>query len=218
VREESIFHTAEQDGFLALSLRQISRECLIQRARRTFSKVSLTQLRPKNQIEARTGTLSSRFGQNNFPFHTDFAFCPIPPRFIILLNETSRTFKSSTNISRFSSCSDDLKKQLMMSNWMHSRGVGEIQVAGRFWFQNRLINRWDTNALRPTNEHADALVRPIDSALARHQIPCEWRPHSAILIDNWACAHSRDAIVDVEDRLNRELLRIEVWDYAGVDI
>lgn len=77
-------------------------------------------------------------------------------------------------------------------------------------FPGHVVLRLDPRVMRPAHDSSKAARQVLVEALDSAQIArIEWRPGHALVIDNWACAHMRDA-VQVGDLENRVLERVLV--------
>jgi hypothetical protein len=90
---------------------------LIRSLRRLQFAVSKTLLRISHASDARPNTLSAKHAAAAFPFHTDFAFRALPPRFILLLNASGLDFKRPTLIARIAMLAPQLQNLVRNSRW-----------------------------------------------------------------------------------------------------
>jgi hypothetical protein len=183
-------------------------------ARRQFA-ASSTSLRIKAISNARPNTLSAKYGTDSFPFHTDFAFCPLPPRYILLTNTTETRFQRPTLVApmlRLPSC---LRSLMQASMWKLIRAQKHYLVSGSLVQGAEVIRRWDCDFLTPANREAEQARRLVPEAMNGLAIPIEWGGQTAVLVDNWSCAHARgEPRADTPSELTRVLTRYEFWRYA----
>jgi L-asparagine oxygenase len=179
----------------------------------------VTELKMRTLASAKPNSLSERYGCGSFPFHTDFAFRAIPPRFILLSNETNIHFERQTYISRFIDLPSAMLDLLLKSSWRLLSSGHHYLVQSSFVLDRERGLRWDRDFLNPANAEALEATRVLNSAMLGRSSQVDWRPSSAVLIDNWRCAHARGGQLetDIYDA-NRKLTRTEFWTHARMVI
>jgi hypothetical protein len=186
-------------------------QCL---ARRQFAATS-TSLHIKAISNARPNTLSAKYGTASFPFHTDFAFCALPPRYILLTNTTEATFQRPTLVAPIPRLQSRFRSLMQASMWKLRRVQKHYLVNGSFVQNAEVIWRWDCDFLKPANREAEVAYRLVPEAMNGLAVPIEWAGQTAVLIDNWCCAHARgEPRADTPSELTRVLTRYEFWRYA----
>lgn len=208
-----VLATVARHGFCQLPNTQGTLDKTVSFLRRRGFAVTNTHLRVKPKSASRPGTLSAKYGTSGFPFHTDFAFSAIPPRFILLSNETSDWSERTTLITPIERLEPSSRSLVRNSTWRLLRSPRSYLVSGCFTQGGQVIWRWDCDFLEPANEAAEEASRLVPRGLVSLAEAVDWQPRSAVLIDNWACTHARD---DVETCLDetRVLTRYEFWRYA----
>lgn len=181
-----------------------------------IGSVTSTSLSIKSEEEAKPNTLSAKFGAGKFPHHTDFAFRPYPPRIIVLINETNQTYKRPTAITRFVDLPTQMLELHARTMWNLKTKAGSFVVGGVTAIGSHTIRRWDVQFLTPHNWAAHLAVEKLRVAFPTLEKLHEWEAHSAILIDNWNCTHSRGENQQGDDQ-HRRLVRLEAWHHAGMD-
>jgi hypothetical protein len=185
---------------------------LIQALRRLQFVVSSTSLQIKQVSNARPNTLSAKHGAGAFPFHTDFAFRPMPARYILLLNPTGSNFQRPTLIARLDKLAPALQQIIQNSIWKLVAPQKHFLVSGRFIRNDQIVWRWDCDFLAPVNSDAFEARRCVPDALSEIAEQIVWGRQDAVLIDNWYCAHARgEAKSNDQNEPNRALLRYEFW-------
>lgn len=191
---------------------------ILRSLRRDIGHVTRSELSVKSTEEARKNTLSHLHGKGRFPHHTDFAFRAMPPRVIVLVNDSSEDFERPTLVASAASVSDGLRLAWEKSFWTLATREGSFVVSGRFRQGANEGYRWDRDFLRPANFHAERCVRELPNELMLGEVACSWKPNTALLIDNWNCTHGRGALpLGGDDTGQRVLTRYEVWQHAGLD-
>lgn len=172
------------------------------------------KLTPKEKKEFNKNTYSSIFGLGEFPYHTDLAHLPTPPKYLLL-----RCLKGAKDVKTKILESKSIIKEYDFSKLKRSIFKSRDKLNSRILlplpliFENEFI-RWDSVFLQPANKNAEDFQEWMSIAL--------WdgieKPHSlsvigdALLINNWKILHSRSSVSE-EDR-TRVIERIylsEIW-------
>jgi L-asparagine oxygenase len=170
----------------------------------------LAELKPEPFHKARTSSMTSRFGLHSFPLHTDGAFYPIPPRFVILRCERDSVGGRPTIIlDSHTFLTDGLRDQLRTHLWqVHVRPAFYCSLLQEA--EGSLCLRWDPNILRPAHRSAKSTTNDFHNALATSSaISINWEPTLTLVMDNWRLLHARadrPEGVDHEDRLLQRVL------------
>lgn len=173
---------------------------LLQRLGRLGSSQSL---RPMSRDSAKAHTLSGEHGLDAFPWHTDGAVAPYPPRFVALLAYA----KSSTATEIVDLESHEGAASAMLRLVLATKA--DTGRRPRYFSAVEVVNgrrrfRWDPDKLEVCHPGADpGLVDLLpDSAIG-------WGNGELIILDNWRCLHRRQAVGDPE---SRELQRTYVYE------
>lgn len=213
----SIINEASATGFASFQATASDLQILVRFLRRIGS-VTETDLTIKPQSEARVNTLSHRYGASEFPFHTDFAFRPRPPRYIVLCNEGHESARE-TLISNIDQLPIQIVENLTKSTWHLRRQSRSFELGGTLLIDQQRAFRWDNDFLEPANDHALSCLEEVPRLLSSQQRRISWTiPNTVVIIDNWLCAHARGPSASRRDDHTRKLKRLEVWQYAGVDV
>jgi hypothetical protein len=210
-----LFATVARDGFAKIALAEIGLTEIIQSLRQRHYTVTSTSLKVKDTSNARPNTLSAKYGLGGFPFHSDFAFCARPPRYILLLNETDERFRRPTLVAKIEKLEAEYQLLIRNSIWTLLRLQKYYLVSGRFVQNGQTLWRWDCDFLTPANDAADKARRVVPGAMNEVAEAVDWDQQSAVLIDNWKCAHARGEFGSQRDT-TRTLTRYEFWAYAGM--
>ena len=157
---------------------------------------------------ARAGSKSSFRGLNAFPPHTDEAFRPIPPRYIMLRLLSGKS-QSATELFEIENSEIDkrLLSDLSCGLWA-CRGAQAPHISSVC--ENDRI-RWDEDCMRPLDSLAKrAHVEFRMCLLSLAKIRFTWTTSSSVLlIDNWRTLHGRE-LVPVCERRQIERLYVEM--------
>jgi hypothetical protein len=185
----------EKDGWYAwkrnesendVSLKDLSRELCI-------NKIESTYLLAKTPDAARPNTLSSRYGMNVFPVHTDYVLRDVPPNYIVLCAAKIRTVR--TNLFNPFDVESVLGYNLLSSAIFKVVG-GKCHYYIRFLdsIKGRHIFRYNPAVMIPANKQANQ----VDEFIRFHLgffTSIDWEVASRVIINNWCIMHSRDAIL-----------------------
>ena len=211
-----IFETARECGFASFDLERISIKAALDFLKRNGLLITTTSLsiNTSTQHQSPVTTLSGLYGDGCFPYHSDYSFVVVPPRFIILTNESSRCFARRTFIATFESIPQDIITILQAAQWLLTSRHGAFLLSSIQLTSLGTIFRWDTDFLTPYNQAARQSILFLPSYFERVKDVFEWQQRSALLIDNWRCVHARGGMVSGDDDMIRHLNRYEVWTHA----
>ena len=156
--------------YATLNLKDASVADLMRAARRRIGSVTNTKLTVPDASERPQNTLSGRYGNAAFPHHTDFAFCPLPPRLIILINQSHKGFERPTTVCRIRSIDKDIGRPHARSLWVLRRRSGCFTIAGRMKIGCEFVHRWDRDSLQPCRPIAGQLLTTFPEALRSTEI------------------------------------------------
>lgn len=176
-------------------------------------KVLCQRLLPRTAEAARPNSLSSRYGLDAFPFHTDFATAEIPPRLILLAATRPRRaktllFDTDGLIENFGY--EHLKRCIFLQKDRKSRYCRLLTTSN-----GKLRFIYNHDIMIPYNSEAREVENYITSGIGRvHSI--DWSECRFALIDNWNVFHAREAC-KAKDSVG--LLRFAIWgDFHDVDV
>lgn len=179
-------------------------------------KVTYNELRVVQRDEALPGSMSSLTGAGAQPMHTDGAFMPEPPRYLVFYCFNQGTAGRTTRVSVL----DPFKTRTPLPAWLRDMSWIALPNA-RTGFHCPVIDsvgnvervRYDPlcmKALRGCGgKMADVLPALEGSAIAS---TIEWEPRSLLVLDNWRCLHARSVAIRHDDEDNRLLGR---WTVGG---
>lgn len=209
-------HVASR-GYARICEGEAAVQAVVKRLRRNHFSTTSSTLGVKGPDDARNNTLSKKHGLDAFPFHTDYAFRAIPPRYILLTNKSEISVARPTYIADLRGLPEDVLQQIRCSVWTLRTRRGHFLVNSCFQFQGKPVWRWDCDFLAPANNNA---LRAIDAAPRAMQAMAReirWKPNEAALIDNWRCVHARGQEPHPTGDIGRVLIRTEFWCHARMD-
>ena len=150
-------------------------------------------IRPQPERASPPNTLSSRYGLASFPFHTDAAYWPNPPRFVILRCVDPGEGNRCTLLT-------DTYTWLTKGDWdVLTRAV--CMIAGRRPFlatiaahnsKENFIIRYDSDCMKPTSECAHQALTLVSEGSARAPTTeVHWRGGDLLIVDNHRLLHAR---------------------------
>lgn len=165
-------------------------------------------IQPQVAHSANKNTLSSRYGTNAFPFHTDTAHWDQPARYLVLYCVDPGEGKRSTLLQ------DSRSWQLNDNEWeLACRALWKTaHVRPRLCMlascsEGRLTIRYDMDCMRPMTTEARELGALIELQIKQgDQTQINWEPECLLVIDNRRMVHARGKANRVDE--NRMLKRI----------
>lgn len=144
----------------------------------------MSLLKAKTTDEAKPNTLSSRYGMEQFPLHSDFVLDNQPPQFLFFSAPRPRAFGTTILDSR--TLPQEMRSQaIFLVNQPHHRRYVRFEVSTN---GNPLV-RYNAAFFRPANEAAKALVSMLNTRESTQVI--DWNEFSMVIIDNWRLLHGR---------------------------
>lgn len=170
----------------------------------------IKRLRVISSREARPNTLSWKFGESGFPFHTDTAFWPRPARLVLLRGVGGDLRRPTVIIPFMSAIPLALASKVRQTAWLCGTGPHTFYTTMQFEHDGSAGFRYDPNCMVPANKAAreiDEHLRPECSELKGELI--EWRPNRVAIIPNWSYLHGRGTTDHVD--FDRILERIYIY-------
>ena len=164
---------------------------------------------PQSRSVASPNTLSSRYGVDSFPFHTDGSHWAIPPQFLALYcsnpgNGNRATYLIDTDSWLLLQKEIDL---LISSVWI--TGFQRPRLCGLAVKNgNRMQIRYDPACVRTYSSSAKRAERIIVEKVGSSiPIVVTWYKRDLLILDNWRILHARgDAIAEDSDRIIQRVL------------
>jgi alpha-ketoglutarate-dependent taurine dioxygenase len=168
-------------------------------------------LEVKETEEAFTRSLSKVFGRGRFPFHTDMAHIPVPPKYVLLrsigIDNSRKTFVMQVG-------EDALQNRwitaLENDLWFVDGGRESFftPIINTSIVRNRRVFRYDEEVMRPADRLDGESVRAMEQ-IKNHLPYVEFvlKTKECLIIDNWQTLHGRGAEPPKSDRDTRKLER-----------
>ena len=159
------------------------------------TQVKFRDLIPYDRASAPRNSMSSITGKDKQPFHTDAAFDPQPPRYVVLYCLDPGEADCPTNLlsvdlaSKDVACDSRLRRQF----WIFRGGGNSSFYAPILEIvdgQYRL--RFDPLCMRPASQ--DQITKMQVEALLKENSRSAsvwWKRGDLLIIDNWRCLHAR---------------------------
>lgn len=169
-------------------------------------------LQPYTTGTAPENSMSSIIGTNRQPMHTDCAYFPLPPRYLILRcvspgESECPTFVWVVDWNRINArrCAE-----MFRPGWV-VRGGGYrkpfyVSVVNHSWNGEQFM-RFDPCCMTPPQSgDVMAVTRALEADSCSYEF--KWQPGSILIVDNWRCLHARGAGSDLAPgrRLERWLI------------
>lgn len=168
---------------------------------------AIDHLRPTQHKNAHPRSLSARYDLGEFPWHTDGAHWPTPPRYIVLAC-VEATEKSAKTIIRDAHSSQALNSEAArIALFRVSNGGNSFYATATSPLQN--YYRFDPGCMSPVDVTAQQLQDAIEKENTDSTASIQWSPRLISIIDNWRCLHRR---TNAKYDTTRHLLRATVME------
>jgi len=162
--------------------------------------------------KARPGTLSASYGDAGFPFHSDFAHRPVPPRYV-LLRSPYRSSRPTLVLRAAHAISRIGDSGLRRGVWRVTKTAQPFACSVLFIAGDEEGFRFDQDCMVPLTRTAfdcDRELRRLlnGGAMADHGASVSWVPGRVVILDNWRVLHARGSRPDDETDGDRMLERI----------
>jgi alpha-ketoglutarate-dependent taurine dioxygenase len=167
------------------------------------------RLVPTASGDARSRSLSARFGMGAFPFHTDTAHWPMPCRYVVLACLAASSDSPQTMLANVdeAKCETDVRGALCTEPFLVQNGKRSFYATIRNARPSLL--RVDSACMHATRPAGATQLEGLSSgSLLSACTGVTWEPGLMIAIDNWTTLHSRGAVRAIRDC--RVLLRAYV--------
>lgn len=151
---------------------------------------------PRSQEAARPNTLSSRYGKEAFPMHTDFVLRPRPAKYILLVCPIPRDARTI------------IYESFVLWDEFYEKAARSLFLVqgGKSSFVSRLVERegaqklirYNPAIMRPLNHEAIDMENHLHNDIGQ-RIFVDWSCSGAAIIDNWRCLHGREALANGSD-------------------
>ncbi len=205
----SITHQLEKDGWAVVNqysgdLIHLVEDICVQ-LELNISFHNFKKLVPRNNNDVGHFSLSSAYGLNEFPLHTDGAEYNIPPRFLVL-----RALSNSPTRTSFAD-SNSIKDDLIQFNTRWSvktkDGIIRTNLYERHPKYNIDFIRFNRLSMKCDEGNRIEVYKTIDKLLINY---IKWAKYKTVIIDNWRILHGREAVVE-NNYGNRVIERLQVF-------
>lgn len=181
------------------------------------SRPQLSRLTPIASDVAAPNTASESYGTGRFPYHTDLAQWPKPPRYLIMGNAAgSSTVPTLLVDFQNLTLQAELDQKVWQALWKITKTKRPFVCGMTLTGSTTPGIRWDTNVMEPLNAPAQELTNQLTQTLEDEAIPNEiqfyWnKPGTVLVLDNWRMLHARPAVP--ESQKSRTLYRVFATEY-----
>lgn len=167
-------------------------------------------LEARSQHFSRAGTFSAMYGTAAFPWHSDGAHWPLPPRYLALCAVGpavgSTLIVSSTRL--LEAIPAPARRRVGHATWSTKTRRGSFYSSIISQRNGRTLYRYDPLCMVPRNRDA-ILVREAISAVGPDiaDVRHDWRGGEMLIVDNWTHLHARSAVTS-----GRRMRRVYVND------
>ncbi|MCA3696453.1 hypothetical protein [Aquidulcibacter sp.] len=156
---------------------------------------------PKPKSIARPNTLSSRFGLDRFPLHTDNVLLDVPPKYLVFVAPSPREVATLIWDSFTLPAPSRQRAIFLLQGQTQQKYVRLEQphIASS-------IVRFNACLMTPQNREAEDAVKLIE--VGDGSVSIDWLSYKTVVIDNWRIFHGRDAGRSLDQR---KLHRISAW-------
>lgn len=150
-----------------------------------IKRMRVDRISATTQKMARSNTLSSRYGMDAFPLHSDCALLTDPPHYLVLTATRPRAF-GTTIWDSWQLPATVASQAVFLINQPKDRRYARFQVGSR----PTGYVRYNAAFFQPMNEAARTIERIISENV--HLTTIDWRQSSVAIIDNWRMLHGRE--------------------------
>jgi L-asparagine oxygenase len=172
--------------------------------------VPYRRIRPQSVKSATPNTLSSRYGEGRFPFHTDAAHWRVPPTFVLLYCESPGAGGRPTELIDTSSWQLNPKTRIALTSgvWRAAHKSPHLcSVAEES--EGMLHFRYDSACMTPLGSVSCRLKEEIERQIQTSSVTrLSWSPGTLLVMNNQRILHARGG-ASVNDE-GRTLLRVLV--------
>ncbi len=169
-----------------------------------YSRPSVSMLKPLAEREADPSTTSALHGMGKFPYHTDLAHWPTPPRYVVMGNGDCLSnvptllldTRSDQKIIR-------LRESGRRAVWKVTKATRPFLCSLQFVHRGTEGFRWDRNVMAPANSSAltleTELIQALETNVTNNEVAFGWKvPNTCLVIDNWRVLHARPSVPSAE--------------------
>lgn len=152
----------------------------------------IKELRITEREFARPGTLSHKYGQGSFPFHTDTVFWSLPARYLVfrIRGDMRRSTLVKTFATLLQECGSRATELAERSVWRLITPKSQVYSSMTFRTSGESGWRYDTTYMRPANRAAHELDESVRINASVGEC-ISWRKDEAVVVANWGALHGR---------------------------
>jgi len=172
-------------------------------------QIPVKDIRPQPRTEARANTLSSRYGTESFPFHTETAYLPSPSRMLLLFCVDPGAGTRPTLLLDSKPLLDARSGAERFGTWTIRSGRLPSLCHAFSRFGPNIKVRYDPECMRPSGSLARIEEVEIHSLIKRCQpVVLNWKAQDLLILDNERMLHGRgeSKTVDQDRWLKRVLV------------
>lgn len=164
-------------------------------------------LRPTSATAAKPKSLSALYDTGSFPWHTDGAHWPVPPRYLVLACAQASVNAAATIIWDAHQSLALNSEAARQANFRVCNGAHSFYATAASPLHS--YYRYDPGCMSPLDSTAQRLQKEIEFEGASVSDQIAWAPGLIAVIDNWRCLHRR---ANAEQDTARYLLRTTVME------
>jgi alpha-ketoglutarate-dependent taurine dioxygenase len=177
---------------------------------RIWSILSGNALVPTKQTGANAKSLSVMHGLGSFPMHTDGAYLPQPPRFVVLVCASPSTVAVPTTLLRFRDLHATEQERDLLEAVPFLVRNSRRSFYSTICSRSRPFIRFDEGCMVPQGKEAQASARLIAHRGKEVGVTAvHWRIGDVLIIDNWNVLHGR-GLAGTQASPDRKLFRVSV--------
>lgn len=145
-------------------------------------------------------SLSALYGEKSFPYHTDGAYLPVPPKYLILRSPKQiNDCPTKLCIPKFN---DDDKRVLIKNVWLVNGGRGKFYSSIIGNKNNDFIIRFDLACMKPALDEFISSINIMEKTIKSSKIQLiDWKSNQCIIFNNWKLVHARADATKVKSRI-----------------
>jgi hypothetical protein len=154
-------------------------------------------IRPYSRVDAPKSTMSAFVGYSTQPMHTDAAYYPLPPHYVILscIHAGEAACPTQLWVLNWPDLLHDRPSVLTVPGWIAHGGRHSpfyCQVLSPTTNQDSFV-RFDPLCMKPPSRCNSDLPRVVTEVLRYYsrQESFSWKTGETLIFDNWRCLHAR---------------------------
>lgn len=150
-------------------------------------------LAPRSRKDAPPRSLSMQYGDGRFPFHTDAAHWPVPPRYVVLRSVGSDSARPTLVADLLpSSLPVGIREALEYDVWLVNGGRGRFLTSIIDSSDGgQTVVRFDSGCMTPAERSFGRSAAILATRARKVASAVLWRQGEALIIDNWRVVHAR---------------------------